>query len=263
MRKRSHHKLLDVPLHEKIASSLRQCIHSGELAPGDRLPSEADLQATWRASRVPVRQALARLRAEGLIAGGRGRPPVVQPRPVSQPFDTMVSFSSWARLTGRRPGQRTIELARRRADARTALHLGISPGEPYVQLLRVRTLDGVLAMLERTSFTLKYGASLLAWDPDAGSIWAHLIERGLKVGVVEHIIDAVPADQTDHELLDVPRGSPLLRELRTARTIGGEVFESADDRYRPDVVTFTIHNSPDGAAAVARNRPAGEQLAES
>lgn len=251
-----------MPLHERIASSLRERINSGELAVGQRLPSEADLQATWGASRMPVRQALARLRAEGLIAGGRGSPPVVQPRPVSQPFDTMMSFSSWARLIGRVPGQKTIEIARRGADAHTAEHLRISEGDPFVQLLRVRTLDGVLAMLERTSFTLKYGASLLAYDPDAGSLWAHLMEHGLKVGVAEHIIDAVPADQTDHEFLDVPNGSPLLREVRTVRTLGGEVFEYADDRYRPDVVRFTIHNSAEGTAAIGRSQPGRRQPAE-
>jgi len=249
---------MGVPLHERIASSLRERINSGELAAGDRLPSEAELQATWGASRVPVRQALGRLRAEGLIAGGRGRSPVVQPRPVTQPFDTMMSFSSWARLIGRVPGQRTIEIARRGADAHIAQHLEISEGEPIVQLLRLRTIDGVLAMLERSSFTLKYGASLLAYDPDAGSIWAHLIDGGLKVGVIEHVIDAVPANQTDQEILDVPKGSPLLREVRTARTIGGEVFEYADDRYRPDVVRFTIHNSPEGAVAIGRSEPAGD-----
>lgn len=52
-------------LHEKIADSLRERIRLGELPVGAVLPSESQLCAQWQASRGPVRQALAALRADG------------------------------------------------------------------------------------------------------------------------------------------------------------------------------------------------------
>jgi GntR family transcriptional regulator len=246
---------LTTPLHQRIAADLRERIVSGQLAIGEQVPSEAELQEEWQGSRAPVRQALAALRAEGLIAGGRGRPPIVQKHQVSQPFDTMLSFSSWVQLMGSVPGQRTIEIARRGADAAVAEQLEIEVGEPVVQLIRLRSMDDEPVMVERTSFTLKYGQTLFEHDPDAGSVYAHLMSRGLEVGVARHVIDAVPPDAVDQRLLGIDVGSPLLREQRTAHTVDGDVFEFSDDRYRADRVSFTVHNTPEGRASLGRTLP--------
>lgn len=51
---------------------IRSLIHSGELAPGDRLPSERDLAAHLGISRVTVRLALKALEASGYVTTRRG-----------------------------------------------------------------------------------------------------------------------------------------------------------------------------------------------
>ncbi|HEY5855769.1 MAG TPA: UTRA domain-containing protein, partial [Aldersonia sp.] len=43
--------------------------------------------------------------------------------------------------------------------------------------------------------------------------------------------------------LGIDPGSPLLRERRTSRDQHGNPFEFADDRYRPDLVAFSIVNA--------------------
>lgn len=243
---------MERPLHERIADDLRRRISSGELAVGDQLPSEAQLCERWHGSRAPVRQALAALRAEGLIGGGRGRPPVVRRQALSQPFDTFLSFSRWAAELGREPGQRTAEIALRRASAEIADLLGVNEGDQVVQLLRLRLLDGQPVMIERTTFVEPVGRQLLDYDCDSGSIYAYLIEQGLEVGIARHVIDAVGADGTDAELLGVTAGGPLLRERRLASTAAGLPFEYSDDRYRPDIVTFAIDNQPDAQPTLVR-----------
>jgi GntR family transcriptional regulator len=60
---------------------------------------------------------------------------------------------------------------------------------------------------------------------------------------MEHVLDAVAAAEIDAESLGIDLGSPLLRERRTTRDRDGVVFEFADDRYRPDVVAFSIVNA--------------------
>lgn len=249
---------MDAPLHARIAADLRSRIFSGELAVGEPIPSEADLQATWHGSRAPVRQAISALRAEGLVAGGRGKPPSVQRHQLSQPFDSLLSFTRWVRLMGSVPGQRTVEIARRVADPVIAGHLQLAPGEQVVQLRRLRLVDDEPVMVERTSFPLLYGAGLFEHDPDAGSIYEFLIGRGLQVGVARHMIDAVPADQDDCALLGIAEGAPLLREQRIARTADGEIFEYSDDRYLPGRVMFTIDNTPNGRSALGRTAIDGD-----
>ena len=239
------------PLHRRLADELRQRIATGALPVGAALPTEAELCRQAGASRGPVRQALATLRAEGLIGGGRGRPPVVRAQPVPQPFETLLSFSRWAEQSGRRPGQRTLEIARRPAGAEAADALGLEAGEPVVELLRLRLLDGQPAMLERTSFIEPVGRLLFDFDPDAGSLYAYLIERGVDLAVARHVFDAIAADATDARLLGIAEGAPLLRERRHTASADGEQLEFSDDRYRPDLVTFTIENAQETARSRA------------
>lgn len=241
-------------MHERIASDLRRRIANGELAVGSLVPSESQLGEQWGASRGPVRQALAALRAEGLIGGGRGKPPTVCSRAVAQPFETFLSFSSWAEGLGRIPGQRTLEIARRPAGAEVADALELEEGEPVVQLLRLRLLDGTPTMIERTTFVWEVGRMLFDHECDSGSIFAFLSGQGVDLSVARHAIDAVAADAADAALLGIAQGAPLLREQRITATASGRPMERSDDRYRPDLVTFIIENSQQaGHPALARS----------
>ncbi len=244
---------MSLPLHEQVAAELRRLIAVGELAVGEPVPSEAQLCQHWQSSRGPIRQALTTLRAEGLIGGGRGKPPVVRRRTVSQSFDTFVSFSRWADSIGRHPGQHTIEIALRPATAELADLLNLDEGEQLVQVLRLRLLDDEPTMLERTSFISRYGRLLLDHDLDSGSIYGHLVDQGLRIGVARHLIDAVGADDVASELLGIDAGTPLLRERRLAYTSDGNPFEYSEDCYRPDLVTFTIDNQPHGQPSLGRS----------
>ncbi|WP_188781247.1 GntR family transcriptional regulator [Marmoricola endophyticus] len=229
-------------LHAQVADGIREQILGGELPVGASLPSEARLCARYDASRGTVRAALAALRHEGLIEGGQGRPSVVRDNAAAQSFDTFLSFTAWAQQTGRTPGQRTVEIARRSVGAVAAAALGLEAGTPVVEVLRLRLLDGEPAMLERSTFVEPVGRLLFDFDADSGSIYAHLIGQGVPLHQARHTFDAVAAEEVDAEHLDVLPGAPLLRERRRAVSSEGEPLEYAEDRYRPDRVTFSIDN---------------------
>ncbi|MEO3785149.1 GntR family transcriptional regulator [Actinocorallia sp. B10E7] len=241
------------PLHARVAGTLRGRIVDGTLPVGGPLPSEAQLAEEFGASRGTVRQALSALRNEGLIEGGQGRQPVVSRQPMGQPFETFLSFTAWAEQSGHRPGQHTIEVARRGAGVTAAAALGLRPGDPVVDVLRLRLIDGHPVMLERSSFVLDLGMLLFEFDLDAGSIYAGLTARGADLAVATHTIDAIAAPAHDADLLEVEEGSPLLRERRTTKTSDGRPVEYADDRYRPDRATFTIANARTQRLAVVRD----------
>lgn len=62
----------DRSLYRQLADLLRAQIHSGLLAPGDRVPSETTLGQTYGLARPAVRAAIAILRSEGLVSTARG-----------------------------------------------------------------------------------------------------------------------------------------------------------------------------------------------
>ncbi|MEV6476184.1 MULTISPECIES: GntR family transcriptional regulator [unclassified Streptomyces] len=238
------------PLYRTVADELRRRIRSGAIAVGHPLPSEADLCQEFSASRGPVRQALAALRDEGLIGGSQGRRAVVLDAVPAQPFASFLSFTTRAELTGHVPGQRLQEIALRRPGPTIAAALQIEPDALVVQLLRLRLLDGRPAMLERMTYTESVGRPLLDADLDAGSIYALLTEQGVDLDSARHTFDAVNADTTDAELLDVPEGAPLLRERRLTTDSQGVPIEWSDDRYRPDVATVTVTNTRNSRTAM-------------
>lgn len=59
--------------YEEIAEQLKELITDGKYAPGQKLPSEAELCRVFDASRLSVRSALGRLAAQGLVQTYRGR----------------------------------------------------------------------------------------------------------------------------------------------------------------------------------------------
>jgi GntR family transcriptional regulator len=248
----------EVPLHEHVHDALRERIGRGAWTAGMRLPSESALCREFGTSRGPVRRALLALREEGYIVGGRGRAPVVARVVPSQPFSTFSSFTEWARSIGRTPGQRTIDAARRPAPSAVAGVLGLDEGASVVQVVRVRLLDDVPTMVERTSFAPDIGALLADMDADRGSLHAHLAGKGVDLRRARHTIDAIAANPLDAEVLEVGAGSPLLRERRITFDTARRPLSYADDRYRPELATFTIENEVDRRTPLRRSHPSAE-----
>ncbi|MFI6023902.1 GntR family transcriptional regulator [Streptomyces sp. NPDC051287] len=60
-------------LYQQVAAAIREAILSGEFAPDSLLPSEAQLMTRYEVSRPTVRNAIAALRAEGLIDVRHGK----------------------------------------------------------------------------------------------------------------------------------------------------------------------------------------------
>jgi DNA-binding GntR family transcriptional regulator len=83
-----------VPMYHRIADQFRERILAGELAPGQRLPSEPELMDAYTVSRNTVRLALRRLTEEGLLLTDHGRGSFVRERP--EPIGSILSVVSMA-----------------------------------------------------------------------------------------------------------------------------------------------------------------------
>lgn len=63
---------MSAPKWERLADAIREQIRTGQLKPGDKLPSITELKAIHGVSYGPVRTAMIVLKAEGLIEGVPG-----------------------------------------------------------------------------------------------------------------------------------------------------------------------------------------------
>lgn len=70
-----------------MAEDMSKRILGGELKPGERLPTEAALCEEFEVSRTVVREAIARLRSEGLLVSHQGRGMFVSERQPARKFE--------------------------------------------------------------------------------------------------------------------------------------------------------------------------------
>ncbi|MEU6894903.1 GntR family transcriptional regulator [Streptomyces sp. NPDC046557] len=230
--------------YEEIADELRCAIDAEEYPVGARLPSESELAARYGVSRGTVRQAVATLTSEGLIGSRQGARRVVLAGRRSQSFAELRSFAQWADAMGHTSTGQVISSSRRPATAEDAARLHLADGADVLEVLRVRGLNGERVLLERTVYADWVAADVERIEPDCESVTQRLYDTtGLVFSYGEHLIDAVAAGTADAEHLGVRRGSPLLRVRRVTTTRTGRPVEWSDDRYRPDVVNFSVHNS--------------------
>lgn len=96
----------DRAVFRQLADLLRDKIMSGELAPGESLPSELRLAQEYGLSRTTVRQAIGQLRTEGLVTVDRPRGTFVR---IAEPTEVVTL------ARGERAGARMPTDAERRA----------------------------------------------------------------------------------------------------------------------------------------------------
>lgn len=166
-------------LRASVAAALRSDLAAGRFRPGDRLPSEADLAARFGVHRNTVREALARLGREGLVAARRGAGSFVLGPPTDYPIGARVRFSQNIRAAGRTPSHEGLVLATRAADEAEARALVLAPGDPVHAWEGVSLADGEPVALFRSVFPAARLPGLAAHLAREGSVTAALAACGI------------------------------------------------------------------------------------
>ncbi|MHA6623051.1 GntR family transcriptional regulator [Pseudonocardia sp. DLS-67] len=230
-------RLKDRPPYRQIAEHLRAAIDTGELGPGDRLPSEAELREHYGVARMTARQAIQELRAEGLVVAEHGRGVFVrQPPPVrrlaSERFSRehrvagKAAFLAEAERSGFQPRVDQIEITRVNAPdfvrdrLRLKEHLVLSRSRRYSAdnrpvELAVSYLP--LALAEGTPITE------IATGP--GGVYARLEDAGHTLDrFVEEVTARMPTVE-ERSRLELQAGVPVIVVIRTAYDTAGSPVE--------------------------------------
>jgi GntR family transcriptional regulator len=237
-----------VPQHRRIEQVLRERIQA--LQPGDRLPSDADLVAEFGVSRMTARNAMQRLAEEGLVARHPGRGSFVAAPSTHRRTDRLMTFSAEMARRGRVPSSRLLARAIRPSTRAEAGALALAPGEPVVEVRRIRLADGAPVALESAVLVVACAQAVLAADLESGSLHAAISAAGLTLRRGTGTVAAGAATAEDARLLDIRRGDPLLIERRVIVDDDGRRIESTESRYPADRyaldVSFEVENPTEG-----------------
>jgi GntR family transcriptional regulator len=172
------------------------------------MPTEAQLSARYRASRITVRHALALLDQEGLVHREQGRGSFVRPRAITVGPRRLTSFTQELRERGSR--QSSDIVAVERAPAPLDAPLDVGPTGECVRVERVRRSDGRPIALMVSLIPAELGEGIEAALRVNGSLYDYLsTQHALEIDSADETYRVGAADAHAARLLDLAVGTPV------------------------------------------------------
>jgi GntR family transcriptional regulator len=205
--------------YREIAAIIQDWARMGRYRPGDRIPTEAELCASFGVARVTIRRALAVLVQDGMLETRQGAGTFIARAYKTPPSEVDV------KLVGPRPGQwgkdNVYTFIREQhvqptADERKRLDLTADQTLTEFAYVRIEATTPV----EYTTFRYVDWVVNLIEDRSEGVLLhlnAYLGERGVRTGGMHRMIGATSADEMVARLLQIAVGAPLLRQRSVVR----------------------------------------------
>lgn len=209
-----------LPLWAQLHRDLLRRVGAGEF--DDAFPGEHELTAAYDVSRHTVREALRRLRDDGVIDSARGRGTSVRRTVVEQPLGALYSLVRAVEDAGLEQRSDTLHQGLVRS-AEVAGLLGLPADAELFHLERLRYADGVPLAHDAVWLPGDLAGPLLDADFTRAALYDELATRcGVRVtGGAERIGSVCPSD-AQRELLAVPADVPVfVVERRTVERATG------------------------------------------
>ncbi|PYZ93474.1 phosphonate metabolism transcriptional regulator PhnF [Salipaludibacillus keqinensis] len=230
-----------IPIYYQLEEKIKGQIEQGELQTGDMLPSEREYADHYAISRMTVRQAISKLVNDGYVYRKKGTGTFVAEKKIEQPLQGLTSFTEDMKARGMTASNRLIHFKTIPASTYVAHSLNIPVDSPVYEIQRIRLADGVPMALETNflSATLVQGLS----EEVVQSSLYDFIENKLnkKIGHATQIIESSIVNETEMELLEVKKDSPVLLIERKTSLEDGTPLELVKSSYRADRYRFIIN----------------------
>jgi GntR family transcriptional regulator len=219
-----------VPLYYQLAKAIEDAIHTGLLAPGDRLENELSLTTRLGLSRPTARQAIQELVNKGLLVRKRG----VGTQVVRSQFsrdERLTSLNDDLVLAGRRPSTRVLSYRIGSLDPEAAESLDpeVARGE-FLEIRRLRLADGEpLAVL--TNY-LPSRFEISEDDLRERSLYGCLRSLGVNLKIAHQRISARLLTEQEAGWLEEETPAACLRVDRIAYDDTGQFVEFGRHLYR-------------------------------
>src|ERR1700759_926170 len=220
----------DEPLYLQVVRALKDEIVSGVFPVGSQLPTEEELCERFSVSRYTVREALRRLREDGLVSSRQGAgTTVVPPRPTDSFVHEVMSINDLvAFATDVRFAIEAIEMVE--IDDKLAARTGIPSGEQWLSVRGLRHTEGseLPVCWSEVFINREFAAIGRLLQRHTGPIF-HLIEDLFGQSIVE-VHQEIAAALIPPELagrLKAKAGATALEVQRTYKLATGRIAQVA------------------------------------
>ena len=230
-----------VPLYTQIKDQLRGRILDGSYAPHSQMPSESELTAMFKVSRITVRQALGDLQKEGLIFKIHGKGTYVSKPKAFQNLTHLQGFGEAMASLGYETVNQVISFKFQPASRAVAEQLELAAGAPVAEIKRLRLLNREPISLDITYLPEEIGKRLAKADLVTRDIFLILEnDYGIALGAADLRIEAILADEDLTRQLRIEAGAPVLRIERLTRTADARPLDFEYLYYRADAFAYRL-----------------------
>ena len=221
------------PAYQRIQGSIRERIEAGHLKPGDAVASERELARIHRVSLMTARHALAGLEREGMVERRRGAGTFVAPPRIH--FNKLMSYTEQMSSRSLAPSSKVITSKIVQDEDEIAARLNLPAVSRMVKIERVRHTSEEPFALETCYLPADDFAGLVRAPLGRSSLFATLErEYSVEITYADEEVDATAADSRVAQLLEVPRGSPVLRIRQVIHASNGKAIVYVIGFYRSE-----------------------------
>ena len=206
------------PLYRRLHRTIARRIAARDWRPGEAIPSEAEFARIYDLAVGTVRKAIDALESDGLIERRHGPGTFVRR---SNFNNSMMRFFLFRDSAGSALTPESHIVSRRRLTDRPAIarRLGLEDDAPLIEIIRHRSWDGGMRLLEDIYLPHASFAAILACpETEIGQLLYPAYERlcGTLVCFIEEEITIEPASREDARLLGLRAAEKLVQVERTA-----------------------------------------------
>lgn len=231
-----------VPLYIQVMDALQDYIEDGGGTPGEQLPGESAMCRQFDVSRTVIRQALRELEHEGLIVRKKGKGTfVAEPKIRESLFQELTGFYQDMEAKGHAPYSRILKQEVIAATRKVASALKLKEYTPVVQIDRLRFVQDEPIVLVSTYLPHDRCPGLVEADLTRRSLYALLEdEYDIQIARGRRVLEAVPANEVEAELLQVKKGAPLILLESVSYLADGTPIEYFYALHRGDRSRFEV-----------------------
>jgi GntR family transcriptional regulator len=231
-----------IPYYIQLMDILKEQIRTAKWLPGDQIPGEQELCSIYNVSRTVVRQALLELELDGVINRRKGKGTFIAEPKISEGLvQNLTGFYQDMIERGLKPVTNVLHQIVVPATEKVALFLAIQPGTEVIDIQRLRYINDEPIQLVTTYIPYAVFPPLATVDLTDRSLYAFLEkEGGIFLTRGRRYIEAVLANETEADLLDIERGAPLLMLDSVSYCESGQPIEYYHAVHRGDRSRFEV-----------------------
>lgn len=224
-------------LYVEIANTLKKDILEGIYPVGSQIPTENELEAYFKVSKITVRKAIEILSSEGYLEKKSGKGTTVLSNRLFNKLSKAASFSSMIEENGHHLAKEILAVEKIQVGSE-ATDIALAFGKEAYKLTRFYRLDHEPYIYFEHYLPVLGEEQVLA-EIGADSLYKWLANYQKLVNKFQDSFAVAPAETRIQELLDTD--SPyLLKRIRTSYSQNGEIIEISHAMYDTNKFPYMI-----------------------